>query len=111
MTRIITTGVDNLSSRPALGGDGGGVNTQAGSRGAGTQTNPHAANVIPFLPRARSWRTSASSNSRASSHELSILDHDRAALCALSIMIGFTLLAIGLLMFAGSLLFGFFDLG
>jgi hypothetical protein len=93
------------SSRPALGG-GGNLDTQAGSLGDKLNASP---NVIDFLPRARSWRTSAPSNSRASSHELLIRERDGAALWALGVLFGFTLLAIGLLTFAGCLLFGCFD--
>jgi hypothetical protein len=54
MTRIISTGADNLSDRPPLGR---GFDTEAGPHGA---TQNAGAEIIQFLPRARS--TSVPSN-------------------------------------------------
>lgn len=92
-----------LSSRPAPGGDGGNVTTQAGSPGTVTQYNSGAKNVIRFpsgfLP-----------DSRASERELSMSDEACAA-CALAVLFAGFITAIGLLLFAGYEIFGLFDLG
>lgn len=94
---------DKSSNRAAHGGD-----TQPGSHGAhGTQrTN------IMFLPRAPFRQTSAPSNSELPlGAPLSFDDHDRVAGIALTFALFILLLFAGLMVFAGDLLFGFFDLG
>jgi hypothetical protein len=91
---------ETLSRRPALG-DGGGRDTQAGSRGANAIQAP---NVIPF-PSGRSFLP----DSRASERELSISD-DTCALCAVGVLFGFFILAIALLIFAGVQIFNLVDL-
>jgi len=96
--------MSELSRRTATTGDP----PQSGSRGD-KYASP---NIIPFVSRASSSRqTSAPSNSRASSRELSVPDHDRIAGIALSLALGIVLLFAGLMVFAGDLLFGIFDLG
>lgn len=95
------------SSRPALG-DGGHVNTQAGSRGTVTQYNSGAENVIQFLPRAK-----APSNSRPSQAAFSIDDDDRetGVACVLAVLGGFAAVFVGAALYLGSLIFNFFDFG
>lgn len=99
---IVNSKLD-LSGRRLLDG---GTNTVDGSRGEGTQTNPHAENVIrfpaPSLPANSELPLGA---------PLFILDQDRIARIVLSVLVGIVLLVSGLLMFAGHLLFDFFDLG
>jgi hypothetical protein len=94
-----------MSSRPALGVDGGGGNMQAGSLGAGTQYNPHAANVIQF-PSGRTFLP----DSRASERELSI-DNDTCAICVTAVVLSFMGAAVGVGIYFGSLVFNFFDFG
>lgn len=89
--RIVATGESNQS---------------AGSRDAGTQYNPHIDNVIRFPAL-----TSKPDNSELLSSAPLSFDHDRVAGIALTIVLGFVLLAAGLVVFAGDLLFGLFDLG
>jgi hypothetical protein len=103
MTRRFGIYFETLSRRPALG-DGGGLDTQAGTRGVGTQYNPHASNIIRF-PSGRTFLP----DSRASERELSISD-DTCALCAVGVLFGFFILAIALLTFAGVQIFNLVDL-
>jgi hypothetical protein len=107
MTFDIRTDADNLSSRTALGGDGGGRDMQSGSRGAGTQTNPHAANVIRFPTRP----SLASANSELPSGAPLFIQDDHSVLCALAIIFTSAAISIGCLLYAGSLIFNLFDLG
>jgi hypothetical protein len=100
---IVNSKLD-LSGRRLLDG---GTNTVGGSRGEGTKTNPHAENIIR-LPVLSSLPANSELPLGA---PLFILDQDRIARIVLSVLVGIVLLASGLLMFAGHLLFDFFDLG
>ncbi|MFK4647187.1 hypothetical protein ABIF96_005761 [Bradyrhizobium ottawaense] len=97
-----------LSSRPALG-DGGNLDTQAGSRGVVTQHNSDAKNVIRFPTRS----SLASANSELPSGAPLFIqdDLDFAVLCALAIILTSGLISIGCLLYAGKLIFGLFDFG
>jgi hypothetical protein len=91
------------SNRPALGGRGH-VKAQAGSRGADTQYL-RSENIIRF-PSGPTFLP----DSRASERELSI-SQDRIARFVLGAIACVFLFAIGLLLFAGRLIFDLVDLG
>jgi hypothetical protein len=100
----------------------GGLNSQSGAR-EGQRTHPYITfSKISAMPSAvnasaaniqKSSPANVSSlpaNSRASERELSIRERDGAALICMGVLIGFTVLAIGLLLFAGRLIFQLVDL-
>lgn len=108
MTRDLQKVEDNLSSRPARGGDGGNVITQAGSHGVVTQYNSDAENIIQF-PSGRTFLP----DYQGSGPGLSLQDDDRdgAMVCILAVFAGFVGALIGAGLYLGSLFFSFFDLG
>lgn len=98
---------DNLSSRTAVGGDGGGHNLQSGSQGVVTQYNSDAENIIQF-PSGRSFLP----DYQGSGPGLSLQDEQETGVaCVLAVFAGFLGAAIGLGIYFGSLLFSFFDFG
>jgi hypothetical protein len=102
MTSVIQTSADNLSSRTALGGDGGGRDTQSGSQGDKLNASP---NVIPF-PSGRSFLP----DYQGFGPGLSLQDEQETGVaCVLAVFAGFLGAAIGVGFYFGSLFFSFFD--
>lgn len=95
---------DHLSSRPALG-DGGNLDTQAGSRGVVTQYTSDAKNVIQF-PSGKSFLP----DYQGFGPGLSLPD-DTCALCVLAVVVSCFVVAMSAMLYAGYSLFFLFDFG